>query len=287
MKTRELIRYTGKLLKGRNVRTCLICILPLCAELFFRFAEAAVYSLLLYFGEIQPLSLFGGKSPIQPAASLIFTLLRWLTAAPLGYAAAFRLFEICSEKSVCTPLSEVLLSRKAFRRSLGALLWSKLIGLIALAPSVFFGISAYRMFSGTLDTNEVFIAVNNVVLTAVSLFAWFSLKLCFLSVPYLLVRFPQKNAFMAVLHSVRFMNGRKIIIFKLCTVYLMPALSIAGLPFAITRFMTAFTLSTEIFNREDEYNKRIKTESRNRKSHLSAKLPSRKKRRIKTAADKA
>ena len=284
MKIREIIRYTKKLLKGRGVRTCLICFLPLCAELFFRSAEAAVYSLLLYFGEISPLSLFGTDSPVQPAASLIFTLLRWITAAPLSYAAAFRLSEICSENDTVTRFSEILLSRTAFRRSLGALLCTKLFCLIALVPAAFFGISAYSMLNGTLGTDEVFQAVSLITLTAVSILLWISLKLSFSAVPYLLVKFPQKNSFRIVLHSVKFMNGRKSIIFRLGTVYLIPALSIAGLPFAVTRFMTAFTLCTDIFNREDEYNQRIKAESRNRKSNHASKLSRRNKRRFKTAS---
>lgn len=284
MKIREIIRYTKKLLRGRRVRTCLICFLPLCSELFFRSAEAAVYCLLLYFGEIPPLSLFGTDSPIQPAASLIFTLLRWIVTAPLGYAAAFRLSEICSESPKITRFSEILISRTAFRRSLGALLWTKLFSLVALVPAVFFGISAYSMFHGTLGTNGIFNAVSLIVMTIVSICAWLSLKISFTAVPFLMVRTPQKSALKAVLHSIKFMSGRKRIIFRLVTVYILPAVSVVGLPFAVTRFMTAFTLCTDIFNREDEYNKRINTKSRTRKSRHAPELSHRKKRRFKAAS---
>ena len=65
MKIRELIRFSRGLLMGRRARTMMICILPLGAELFFRFAEAAVYSMLLYFGNIEPIRLFGGSNPVQ------------------------------------------------------------------------------------------------------------------------------------------------------------------------------------------------------------------------------
>ncbi|MCQ2469122.1 MAG: hypothetical protein MJ100_04860 [Ruminococcus sp.] len=284
MKIREIIRYTKKLLRGRRVRTCLICFLPLCAELFFRSAEAAVYSLLLYFGEISPLSVFGTDSPIQPAASLIFTLLRWIVTAPLGYAAAFRLSEICSEAPKITRFSEILISRTAFRRSLGALLFTKLFSLIALAPAVFFGISAYSILHGTLGTNGVFNAANLIVMTFVCIIAWLSLKLSFSAVPFLMVKMPQKSSLRVVLHSIKFMNGRKSIIFRLGIIYILPALSVVGLPFAVTRFMTAFTLCTDIFNREDEYNKRINSESRTRKSRHAPELSHRKKRRFKAAS---
>ena len=62
MKIRELIRYSGRLLEGRRARTMMICLLPAAAELFFRFAEAAVFSLLLYFGGSMPIELFSGSS---------------------------------------------------------------------------------------------------------------------------------------------------------------------------------------------------------------------------------
>ena len=83
MKIRELIRYSGRLLEGRRARTMMICLLPAAAELFFRFAEAAVFSLLLYFGGSMPIELFSGSSAVQLSVTGVCTLLRWLTAAPL------------------------------------------------------------------------------------------------------------------------------------------------------------------------------------------------------------
>ena len=57
MKIRELTAFSKKLLKNKKASTMMICLLPLAAELFFRFAEAAVFSLLLYFGEMPPIAL--------------------------------------------------------------------------------------------------------------------------------------------------------------------------------------------------------------------------------------
>lgn len=262
MKISELLRYTKKLLKGRSIRTGMICILPLCAALFFRCAEAAVYSLLLYFGEMTPLSLFGGKSPVCSAASLIFTLLRWITVSPLMYATAFRLYEICSEKAETTPLSEILLSRTAFRRSLGAVLLSKIISFAALIPTAFLGVLTFSMLKESLNADETFAVVNTAFLTLVSFLMWLSLRLSLAAVPFLMVRYPQKSIFRTVFSAVRFMSGRKGILLRLAAVYILPSISIVGLPFAATRFLTAFALSTDIFNREDEYNKGIKAESR-------------------------
>lgn len=282
MKIRQLIPYTKKLLRGRRVRTAIICILPLCSEIFFRLAEAAVYSLLLYFGEITPAELFSGGSPVQLSAALVLTLMRWVVTAPLLCASAFRLSEICSEKP-CTPFSRVILSRWNFRRSLAALLWMKLTGLIALAPAVFFGLSTYSMLHGTLDTDEMFIAANSAVLTAVSFIMWLSLKLSFAAVPFILVRYPQKSPLRAVLSSVGFMRGRRIVLLKLAAVYILPAMSIVGTAFALTRTMTAFSLSIDIFMREDEYRKRIETDSGDGHSRHAAKLSHRRKRSIKKA----
>lgn len=287
MKIRQLIPYTKKLLRGRRIRTAIICMLPLCSEAFFRLAEAAVYSLLLYFGEITPPELFSGRDPVQLSIALVLTLARWTVTAPLMCASAFRLSEICSEKPCCTPFSRIILSRGNFRRSLSAMISAKLIGLVALAPAVLSWTALYFMLHGTLGANEMFIAANLAVLAAVSFVMWLGLKLSFAAVPFILVRCPQKSPLGSVLYSIAFMRGRRGVLLKLCAVYILPALSIAGLTFAITRTMTAFSLSIDIFMREDEYRERTETDRGNGRSGHAAKLPHRRKRRLQKAADKA
>lgn len=287
MKIHLLIPYTKKLLKGRNIRTGLICMLPLCSEIFFRAAETTVYSLLLYIGEMPPLALFSVSSPVQLSAALVLTLFRWVVTAPLCCASAFRLSEICSEKQGCTPFSKVLLNRTFFRRSLGALMWTKLIGLIALAPAVFFGISAYSMLHGTLAADGMYIAVNAVVLTVVSLLMWISLKLSFAAVPFLLVRYPEKSALRNVLYSIKFMSGRKNVLFRLGMIYFLPALTIIGLPFALTRIMTAFSLSIDIFTREDEYREGTSADGGYPEANDIAGLPDKASGRFKASPHKA
>lgn len=287
MKIRLLIPYTKKLLKGRNMQTGLICVLPVCSEIFFRAAETTIYSLLLYLGEMPPMSLFSGNNPVQLAVTLILTLMRWVISAPLCYAAAFRLSEICSEKRRYTPFSRVLLNRTFFRISLGALMWTKLIGLIALAPAAFFGVTAYSMLHGTLAADEMFMAVNAIVLTAVSLLFWVSLKLSFSAVPFLLIRYPQKSVFRNVLCSIKFMSGRKNILLRLAAAYILPAVSIVGLPFALTRVMTAFSLSIDIFTREDEYREGIEADGRYRKANDITGFSNKRKRCLKATPDKA
>lgn len=289
MKIRELIRFSRGLLMGRRARTMMICILPLGAELFFRFAEAAVYSMLLYFGNIEPIRLFGGSNPVQLGVTAASTLMRLLTTAPLMYAAAYRLYGMTSElpQKRCEAFSRILLRKCTFKRSISAALWTKAVGLLALAPAVFFGTAAYGLTGEKLSPREAFLAANALFLTGVSVMLWLSLKLSFAAVPYILVRFPKMTAFRAMIFSVGFMRGRKSVLLRLWAVYLPQMLTIAGLPYALTKLMTAFSLSIDIFIKEDEYLEADRAYGRRRKSHNSGKIPFGKKRRIKAAADKA
>ncbi|MBR6968289.1 MAG: hypothetical protein IKH78_07105 [Ruminococcus sp.] len=289
MKARELIRYSAGLLRGRRARTMMICILPLGAELFFRFAEAAAYSLLLYYGGTEPIRLFGGSSPVQLAVAVICTLLRWITAAPLTYAAAERLYSVTSDPPyrLRRTFSQSLLKKRTLRRSISALLWTKVLGLLALAPAVFFGVTAYGVLGGKTGPLEVFLGVNAVFLCMASAYIWLSLKLSFTAVPYLLVRFPGKTAFRTVLYSVGFMSGRKRVMIRLIALYLPRLLTVAGLPSALTGLKTAYSLATDIFIKEDEYLETDRADSGLGKAADAGKISSRKKRSLQTAADKA
>ena len=289
MKVRELIRYSKGLLAGRRARTMMICILPLAAELFFRSAEAAVYSLMLYFGDYAPIKLFGGDDPWQLTVAAVCTVLRWGTTAPLMYAAAMRLYSITDDKNQLRhkPFSRILLRKCTLKRSISAKLWTKTIGLLALVPVVFFGTSAYMLLKGRIYEREAFLAINAVFLTLVSLFMWGMLKLSFAAVPFLLARYPKRTAFRTVIYSIGFMGGRKSVLLRLIAVYLPQMLSIAGLPYAVTKLMTAFSLSIDIFIKEDEYLETHRADSGRGKTNNAGKLSCRKKGRFKASADKA
>lgn len=289
MKVRELIRFSKRLLEGRRARTMMICILPIGAEMFFRCAEAAIYCILLYFGEYDPISLFGGKDPLQLSVAAVCTLLRWVTAAPLMYSAAYRLYGMTAEspKKRWEELSRVLFRKCTFKRSISAALWTKVIGLLALAPAVFCGIAAFDLLHGRLGAQETFLVVNMVAIGVISIFLWLSLKLSFTAVPFLLVRSPKKTAFRTVLYSIRFMSGRKSVLLRLLGIYLPQMLTIFGLPLAFTKLMTAFSLSIDIFIKEDEYLETDRTDSGHGNSRNAGKVSPRKKRSLKTAADKA
>ena len=179
MKIRELIRFSKGLLEGRRARTIMICLLPLGAEMFFRCAEATVYCILLYFGEYDPIVLFSGRNALQLTTAAMCSLLRWVTAAPLMYCAAYRLYGMTagSPKKKHEALSRVLFRKCTFKRSISAVLWTKVIGLLALAPAVFCGMTAFDLLHGKLGAQETFLAVNAVVLGVISVFLWLSLKL--------------------------------------------------------------------------------------------------------------
>ena len=283
MKISELISFSGRLLKGRKAVTMTICLLPIAAELFFRCAEAAIYSLLLYFGQMQPAALFSGGSRIQLAVAVIITILRVTVSAPLTFAAAYRLTELCSSRKSLTPLSRILMSRKYFRKSLGLSIMSKAVSLIALAPAAFFGITACTLFSTAYNARELFLTCHAFMLTAVSLLMWISLKLSLAAAPFLMAHFPEKSPFRIIFMTIKFMSGRKKALAGLAAVYFLPIVSVIGLPVACTRLMTAAALCISIYIKEDEYEGN-KTESQLRPANDAAKIPHGKARRIKTAS---
>ena len=121
MRAMELVRYSRRLMGKNRASAVAICILPLLAELFFRFAEAAIYSLLLYFGQMQPIALFRVESGIQLAVMLMCTALRWITVYPLTYAAAVRMCAVFSEERKRTaPYSKIVMCGRGFWRSIAA-----------------------------------------------------------------------------------------------------------------------------------------------------------------------
>lgn len=277
MKLRELVRYSKALLKNNRIITMMICLLPILPEIFFRFTEATVYSLLLYLGDINPISLFSGENVLQVVTVVFSSVLRWLTVSPLIYVSAFRLCEICydSRRKNFTPVSEILINGRNFRRSLVLSLWTKFIGLLALIPAGISGIAAYYFI---MNTDNLFIVVQTIVLTIVSLFFWLNVRLTLLAVPFLMAHFPQKSVFRLVWYSFRFMKGRRADILKLFMAYAFPAVTLITLPYFLPEMMTAFSLSISIYVREDDYSERIKINCKFNKSDNTSKISHRKRR---------
>lgn len=288
MKSKEVIRYSKNLLRGKRMATMLVCFLPLSAELFFRFAEATVYSMVLYLGDVNPLSLFSGENPVQVITAVSGGVMRWLVCSPLVYACCYRLCEICCEnrRYSFTPLSDIILDGKNFRRSLAVSLWTKIIGLVSLVPSAFFGVSAYVLITDGTGTDDFFLAVHAVVLAVVSLFMWVNVRIAMLAVPFLMAHYPHKSVLRLVFRSFKFMHGRYSHMIKIFSSYIIHAVTLILIPYAVAEAMTAFALSISIFVREDEYAERIKNNRKLAENNHSAKLPYRRKRLFKAFADK-
>lgn len=284
MKLRELIKYSKTLLKHNRISTIIVCLMPFMPEIFFRSAEATIYSLLLYFGEMNPFSLFSGENPLQVTIAVFIMILRWLTTAPLIYVSAYRLCEMCYEnRHNFTPLSAILINGRNFRRSLAVSLWTKLIGMLALIPAGICGITAYYFI---MNTEDLFMVVQAIVLTIASLYFWLNVRLTLFAVPFLMAHFPQKSVFKLVWYSFRFMRGRRGGMIKLFTAYAFPIITLITAPYFLPELMTAFSLSISIHVREDDYSERIKINCKFSKSGNSAKIPYRRKRRFTAFAHK-
>lgn len=278
MKLRELIKYSKALLKHNRISTILVCLMPFMPEIFFRSSEATIYSLLVYIGEMNPLSLFSGENPLQVTIAVFIMILRWFTTAPLVYVSNYRLCEICYEnRNNFTPLSEVLINGRNFRRSLAVSLWTKLIGILALIPAGICGLTAYYFI---MNTDDLFMVVQAFVLTIVSLYFWLNVRLTLFVVPFLMAHFPQKSVFKLVWYSFRFMRGRRGGMIKLFMAYAFPMITLITAPYFLPELMTAFSLSISIYVREDDYSERIKINCKFNKSGDTAKIPYRRKRRF-------
>ncbi|MDE6035139.1 MAG: hypothetical protein K2G36_04435 [Ruminococcus sp.] len=268
MKLHELIKYSKALLKYKRIGTFIICLLPVFPEIFFRCIEATIYSMLIYIGEVQPIQLFSGENPVQITVAVSFMVIHWLTSAPLIYVSAYRLCEICYDNDKpnrnLTLLSEIFVNRRNFFRSLALSFWTKITGILALIPA---GICGFMTYYLIMNTDDLFIVVQAVVFTILSLYFWLNVRLTLFVVPFLMAHFPQKSVFRTVLYAFRFMRGRRNGMIKLFITYFFPVVIPLTSPYFLPELMTALSLSISIYVREDDYSERIKI---NRKLKTSA-----------------
>lgn len=296
MKTYELISYSRRRIKGNRRRILLICLLPLGAELFFRTAETALYSILLYFGEMPPTALFTGENSEHLAIAAIFAALRLFICPPLWCAAAVRMKEFTDEKGKKTSFSDMLLNGRFIRRSISAAFWTKMVSAAASIPSILLAGFAVQLVSKGADSRGLIIASNAAALSAAFAFFWLTVRASLTAVPFLLAEFPKKGGFSAVMSSLKFMRGRRKMPLLLAAAYILPMLTIVAIPFLIPELAAAFSIGISIYLKEDEYVLGEQEEFQSgrvgfyrkfgRKSH-PAKLSPRKMRRIAQAAAKA
>lgn len=265
MKTIELIGYSRRKIKGRRREVLLICLPPIFAELFFRISEAAIYSLMLYFGAFTPAGLFTGESIEQLVVAVVFTLIRWIICAPLWCCTAVRLLEFAGDNDKKSLFSDMLLSGRFICRSLSSFFMRKLISTVTLAPCIVSGIYTVSLLSSSADSRQLFIASNTGALCIVMFIFWISVKINMSSVPFLLAEYPEKSGIRAVFMSIRFMRGRKKMFVGIGTVFFIPFLTVIAVPFVIPEVASAYAVGISIFFREDEYAKSVQTECRKRR----------------------
>ncbi len=292
MKLGNITDYSAKLLKGSRMNAMLIVLAVLSAEVFFRIAEAALYSLMLYFGTIKPAELFTDKNLLQYLISAVFTTLRYIAAAPLIFTAACRFTGICTgnAKLKRTPLSTVLLSRRLYRRSLASLIYSKLAGVIFMLPAAFFGHTTFSLISDGASGNSptsLFMSVHAGVMTLLSVGLWIWAKLSLMTVPFLMVYFPERKVFSIAVHSIGFMKGRRAVMVKLFAYYSLRMLPIVTIPAVLPELFSAAALCIDIFIKEDEYREGNSAGGKLRQTAHTPKLPAWAKRCFKTPSDKA
>lgn len=275
MKLGMLNKYTNKLIKGKRTGLFFICAALVGTSLFFRLAEAAVYSIILYTGKVTPMGLFTGENYALLAITAIFTLLRYITSAPLSAASAYSFMNVCSEKPNPRSLSfgQALVRPEIWRRSIAALFVSKIIGTIMLVPSFFFGNAAIYF----IERNSLFPAVHAAVLTLVSSVIWIRIKLSMSVIPYILAKYPKMHLLHIFLTAFRIMKNRRITLVRIILRY--------TLTLRIPKLFAASALFISISIKEDEYLEKINIHSGLRPAHDTPKLSYRSKRRFKKAAD--
>lgn len=288
MKTRELIKYTRRLIKGSRYRLLLMCMIPIGGELFFRASEAALYSLILYFGSIEPLKLFTGKIQEQAVISAVFSVIRSLVMPPLWCGTAARLMRFEEGREENDSFSDMLMSWKFIRRSIAASLFGKLISAAVLIPGAAAAVFGLKMLSDGADSRELIIATNLIAVGIAFVILWAAVRIGLTAVPFLLYKRQELSAVGVVMWSFRVMRGRRGLPIMLIIAYLPLILTIAAAPFLIPELAAAYAVGISIFLKEDEADcERAYIQGGNRTSETAEALSPRKLRRIQRAAAKA
>lgn len=286
MKIVELVKYSRCTVRGKRSRILLNCLFPLSVELFFLTAEAAVYSFLLYFGGVRPMELFTGKSLVQAVTAVILAVLRIIVVPPLRCGAVVRITELLRGSGRQTAVSDMLLSGRFLRRSIGSGIFSRIVSSAVLIPTVLLGKTAVVLIMSGGDDKRLFIAVNSLVLCLVFFGIWVSLRISLKAVPFVLAYMPEIGGCGAVMYSLRCMSGSRRMIFKLVGVYFLPLVTVLPAIYFIPEAAAALSLGMwQIFNEyEEEKRGKADVHSDGRKAGKIGKISPRRMRRLRRAA---
>lgn len=252
MKIRKLMSYSRNSLKGRRIELLLICLLPIGAELFLRTAESALYSLMIYFGNIAPVDLFSGKNTEQAVISVLFALLRCLAMPMLWCGLAARLMVFAEKKRETLAFSDMLLSGKFILRAISASFFARLISAVILLPSLSAVAYAIYLLSDGAKGGELIFSANLIALGIIIFIYWAGIRLSLTAVPFLLWKFKNISALKVVFFTLRFMRKRRRFPLMLALTYLPPVMTIALAPYFIPEWAAAYAVGISIFLKEDE-----------------------------------
>lgn len=248
MKTRELMKYSRKLVKGHRSEILLICILPIGTEFFLRTAEASLYCLMLYFGNIKPINLFNGNVMEQVIISALFVVLRCVVMPPLWCGLASRLMMFAEGKKESATFTDMLLSGKFISRAIGASLFGRLISAMFLLPCIVTAGLGISMLTDGAKGSELIISTSLITAGIGFGILWAAVKLGLTAVPFLLWAHSEYSPFKTVMLSFRFMRNRRKLPLALMLVYL----PLVPFIYFIPEWAVSYAVGVSIFLKEDE-----------------------------------
>lgn len=280
MKLYQIKEYSGKALKGRRAEAFMISLCIPAVIVFFRLAELCISSVILYFSSLTPMEIFYGSEIWWTLSDFLFTILKiiMLSAvipAVIKYFSGILEINLPEQKDT-----------KLFGKNLTMNFIIKAISLILLIPVIISGyISARLIIKG--NGSSVFLTVHTLMLTIIFLALWIWALSGITALPFLIYRNPEKKILRLVSVSFRIMKNSRKGLFKIILFYTLFCLIPFAFIYVLPEFFTSLTLYINICIKEAEYIGGKNLYSRNSESLDTAKISHRKKRRIKTASDKA
>lgn len=280
MKLYQIKEYSGKALKGRRAEAFMISLCIPAVIVFFRLAELCISSVILYFSNLTPMELFYGSEIWWTLSDFLFTILKIIMLSAvipsvIKYFSGILEINLPEQKDT-----------KLFGKNLIMNLIIKSISLIFLIPVIISGyISARLIIKG--NGSSVFLTVHTLMLTIIFLVLWIWALSGITALPFLIYRNPEKKILRLVSVSFRIMKNSRKGLFKIILFYTSFCLIPFAFIYVLPEFFTSLTLYINICIKEAEYIGGKNLYSRNSESLDTAKISHRKKRRIKTASDKA
>ncbi len=290
MKITQLVGYSRNLLKGRKTRAFFSAFSFAGTIVFFRFAEAAAASTMLYCTGLTPFQLFSPENIVWQLFFILCLLLKCAALSPIMPSCALRFTKLCgndvaikNNMSVFSVISDARLNFRSFFTILAV----KIVSLIFMLPVGFFLSLAVNFINNGSEPINVFYAVHCVAMTLTAFGVWIWAVLGMTAVPFAFLKFPNKNIIRIIAYSFRIMKNRRFSIIKLTAIYIPSMIFIATIPWLLTEFFMSVSLYINISIKELEYIEWTEIHSQNRVADNSSKLSAWLSGRLKTPSYKA